>query len=392
MSDIAFEKRLKRRIIGRQHTFFVVCSPGLKSLCKKEMTGLFPGNDSITETTGGIEFSGKLSDCYRANLYLRSASRVLMRVDSFKASRFELFEKKMNAVDWELFLPSACRIKTRVSIKKSRLYHSEAVAQRALNCLNNRTGRCMPETTDHHSPDEQTLFIRGHDDVFDLSLDTTGQGLYKRGIKTNVITAPIRENLAFAILTFAGFQKEDVLIDPMCGSGTFSLEAAMIQSNIPAGFFRKFAFESWPGFKRNHFEHLKKTAATFFCQPDYPGIYASDIDPEAIRSLENNIKGTPFLNNIHTAHMNFFDLKPPEISPRKGVILLNPPYGKRLTENGGIQNFYQEIGTKLRTDFKGFRYGIVFPARHLIQHFGLPVDIRPLFHGGLDIFAGTGTI
>jgi putative N6-adenine-specific DNA methylase len=228
--------------------------------------------------------------------------------------------------------------------------------------------------------------------VFDLSLDTSGSGLYKRGIKTGVTQAPIRENLAFAILMAAGFEKENILVDPMCGSGTFSLEAAMIQARIPAGFFRNFAFESWPGFKQKQFDHLKKQAARTFCLHGHPAVFASDLDAAAVKTLENNIRHTPFNHHIQTAQLDFFDITPPALSSEKGVVILNPPYGKRLTEMGNVKHFYQQIGAKLKSDFKGWRYGIVLPSRHLIGPLGLPVDIRPFLHGGLDLFAGVGII
>ena len=244
----SFEKRIKRRIVGREHLFFAVCTPGLKKLCKNEMLALGFAEDNLEITPGGIEFSCRMKTCMALNLNLRSPSRILMRISRFKADSFKKLEKKINAIDWVLYLPQNCSLKFNVTTRKSRLYHSGAISERCEKIILDQLTSEETFTSPDKNKTKQTIYIRVDQDYVTVSLDSTGNLLFKRGIKRKVNKAPLRENIAFAMLYWTGFSKEDILIDPMCGSGTFSLEAAMLKAKIPPGFFRSFAFEHWPGF------------------------------------------------------------------------------------------------------------------------------------------------
>ena len=394
MTTSSFEKRVKRRIAGRDHGFFAVCSPGLKKVCLNEMLALGFPEDSLKAIQGGIEFKGKPNTCMAFNLNLRSPSRILMRISQFKADSFDKLEKKMNAIDWILYLPQNCSLKFSVTTKKSRLYHSVAIAQRCEKIILNQLSSGGAFTSSPgKNKSNQTIYIRAEQNNFTISLDSTGELLFKRGIKQNVSTAPLRENLAFAMLFWANFSKEDILIDPMCGSGTFSLEAAMMKTNLPPGFFRSFAFENWPGFSQKTYAYLKKQTREKILVFSEKEIFASDIDDMALTALEQNISNHDFTRIIDAAKKDFFSINPSEISPgKKGVVMLNPPYGKRLGGNSDPRSFYREIGKKLTTDFKGWRAGIILPSRECKSYLGLKLELKPIFHGGLDIFAGIGII
>jgi len=216
--------------------------------------------------------------------------------------------------------------------------------------------------------------------------------LFKRGIKKKVNTAPLRENLAFAILKKTGFSKNDLLIDPMCGSGTFSIEAAMLHANIPPGFFRSFAFEYWPGFRKENFNYLKTQVEKKFCLDKGPGIFASDIDGSSLELLDDAIEQHEFLKSIQVRKTDFFDIQPTRLTSKKGVVVLNPPYGKRLGRDMDITRFFSEIGKKLAKDFKGWRVGIIYTEKALSKATGLALQPMPFFHGGLDLYAGIGKI
>ena len=397
----AFEKRVKRRVIARPHTFFAVCPPGLGATCARELAGLGREIQAITPVAGGIEFTGKLTAGYLANLHLASPVRILMRLAQFKADSFAKLEKHMAALDWELFLPPNVPLDIKASSQKSRLYHTDAVAERCLAVIN----RAL--TPSEFSPDgdrihPQTLMVRAVNDRFEISLDMSGDPLYKRGMKSKITPAPLRENLAFTILTAAGFTPDLPVIDPMCGSGTFSFETARIKAGIPAGFFRRFAFEAWPAFKPGQWAFLKREAAGNIQLPEAMDIYASDRDPQVMEVLETNLQGPPglpvefpesardFLSKIQARHMDFFRLKPP--TQRPGIILLNPPYGKRLDKGMDTRVFYREVGEKLVRDFKGWKLGMIFPGQGIQKLKGLPLSAHPFFHGGLDLVAGLGEI
>jgi 23S rRNA G2445 N2-methylase RlmL len=461
MTETAFAKRVKRRVTARVHEFFIVCPPGLRSLCLRELTCLDAAVKNIQKVPGGVMFSGRLMDACAANLWMRSPSRILMRLARFRATNFADLEKKFQAIDWELFLPAGTDPDIQVTTHTSRLYHTGAVAQRCRAVIraalgSSRTGNGVPanerpgggKALDGRSGDDlgksdlkknnlevdtlgrgdlgknhlwksdlgkdalgkydlgqydlgrdglgrddlhgQTVMIRSENDGFDVSLDMSGAPLYKRGIKTRVAEAPLRENLAFAILDASGFTPEDLLVDPMCGSGTFALEGAMIQAHIPPGYFRRFACEAWPAFSPAAFAYARSMAAEQF-RPAGP-VFASDIDPGAVAAAAANLAGHAFLSPVQVSRQDFFDLVPDRLSRKKGVLVLNPPYGRRLEKRLDTKAFYREIAQKLKIDFKGWRVGLIFPQKQFSDMNFLKLQPMPFFHGGLNLAAGIGTI
>jgi putative N6-adenine-specific DNA methylase len=403
MKITAFEKRVKRRITGRKHDFFVVCAPGLKKICHNEMLATGFSKENLKIVQGGIEFKSNLNTCIQFNLNLRSPSRILMRIATFKADSFKKLEKKLNAIDWILYLPKNNSIGFSVTTKKSRLYHSDAIAQRCEQIILSHFKSDDAFLTPSKKTIPQTIFIRAEDDNFTVSIDTTGDLLFKRGIKKKVNAAPLRENLAFAMLYWAGFTKTDILIDPMCGAGTFSLEAAMIKMGLPPGFLRSFAFESWPGFSQKAYDYLKKQINENLLEICQKEIFASDIDDISLKAMELNLSNTNFSHIksdkidfnkiIDVSKKDFFSMDTAMFNQNpKGVIMLNPPYGKRLGEKSDTKTFYKEIGKKLLSDFKGWRLGIVLPQRECKSYLGLKLELKPIFHGGLEIFIGIGKI
>jgi len=367
------------------HAFFAVCPPGLRSLCRRELTGLDADIQDIQQVPGGVSFSCKPVDAFLAALWLRSPSRIYMRIARFKADRFAILEKKIQAVDWELFLPAGTDPAIQVTTRTSRLYHSDAVADRCRPII-----QAALKSEPSQNPGAQTVMVRAENDRFEISLDLSGPPLFKRGIKHRVADAPLRENLAFALLDAAGFTADDVLMDPMCGSGTFSIEGAMVQARIPAGFFRTFAFEAWPAFSAAGFGHAKSQAAKNF-SPAGP-VFASDLDPEAMAALKANLAGQPFLAPVTACQQDFFAIVPERLTPKKGVVVLNPPYGRRIGKNRDTAAFYREITAKLAADFKGWRVALVFPGNHLPKMVQLRLQPFHFFHGGLDLTAGIGIV
>ena len=373
----AFEKRIKRRISARPHVFFAVYPPGLGSVCEKEVLQvsqkareIFSDHYKISDIKvlpGGIEFKTRLKTACLANILMGSSTRILMRLASFKADGFRRLEAQVKAIDWELYLPHQALADIRVTTHKSRLYHSTAIADRIRPIVHDRL--CLKDTLRHHDVTgsagsiPQTLMVRGENDRFELSLDMSGTPLYKRGIKEKIVKAPLRETLAFAILTRLGLSEQDTLVDPMCGSGTFSLEGAMMQCAMPPGAFRSFAFEAWPGFEEKSITHArnKLMAAARACMDagTLPPIPAQDLDRTAIDHLKQTCTRDKVFQRICPVCDDFFNLKPPPITDNQGVIVLNPPYGIRLDQNNDITTFYKKIGQKLTADFKGWRAGII---------------------------------
>ncbi len=392
----AFDKRIKRRFVGRRHDFFAVCAPGLEPICCSELEELLDHEAQISLTKGGVSFSGKPDAGYLANLCLGSASRILMRLADFKASSFSELEKKLSRIDWEIFLPAHPELSVKVSTRKSRLFHSDAIAQRIKDCVTARLGERLAKSEDEESL-PQTIFIRLDHDRCHISLDMSGKLLFKRGIKFHVTKAPLRETIAFSMLWLTRFSPGDILIDPMCGSGTFSVEAARIQAGIPPGVFRRFAFESWPGFRPQHFAYLRKQRMPYKksdknTEKSTPRIFASDLDAKAVETAQANVDSHEWLSSVQVGQKDFFDILPPysQIGAEKGVILLNPPYGKRLGHepNEKAQKaFFREIGIKLRRDFPGWRVGVVCPSASTKKALGFKdASAIRVFHGGLWVY------
>lgn len=391
------EKRIKRRLVAQPHEFFAVVPPGLESLGQREIAALGLARDAVEVDTGGLGFAGLLQDGYKANLCLRTATRVLLRIATFKAADFKTFEERLHAVDWELYLPDDLPPELRVTCRKSRLYHSDAVAERLRSALARRppaaviNERFVPAAAADLPPTPQKIFVRLFRDHCTVSLDSSGPELFRRGIKTRVTEAPLRENLAAAILMLAGYDGRQPLLDPMCGSGTFSIEAAMLAANVPAGWYRSFAFFAWPVFGLNHgrWTHLRRQLRKHFRVPERPQIVAADIDPEACRTLSANLSDTELAPAVEIRAADFFGIHPPA---DPGVVVLNPPYGRRIGSVRETGRLYREIGAKLQKDFHNWTVALVMPQRELRREIPFTVDLHPLLHGGLRIWAAIGRI
>ncbi len=393
MFDKPLIKRVKRHVSSRIHSFFAVTAPGLETLCYHEISAL-PGIVARAEiVSGGVEFKGRLQDAYAANLDLRTPIRILMRIAGFKASNFRQLEKQLDRIPWELHINPCTLLQVNVKTIHSRLFHSAAISDRFKRnidaTLYNGSAKQIPDTQDSVV---QNLFVRVLDDHFVVSLDSSGDALYKRGIKTDVGKAPLRETLAAAALAWAGYSGKEPLIDPMCGSGTFSLEAASISRRIPPGWYRNFAFMNWPAFKTRQWQYLKKVRSRQIALPAAHAVFASDIDPKACTSLESVVRKSGMSGTINVAEADFFTRLPHKISRQPGVVTLNPPFGIRLGSIRQRHHLYTEIAEKLKKDYKKWRTAIFLPDRYLADRFPAGLKRRSIPHGGLELTLLTGRI
>ncbi len=382
-------KRIKRHIIGRQRTYFAAVSPGLEDLCYNELKALGLPSENVSIVDGGVEFAAKLVDCYQANLHLRTASRILLRIDRFKASGFRQLEKKTAQIPWELYLPSTGGVKMSVSARHCRLYHTDAVGQCISAAIDKRlTGYDLPEGAGSNL----SVFVRGLDDRFTISIDSSGEHLHKRGLKRHYGKAPLRETMAAAALLLAGYRPPEPLIDPMCGTGTFSLEAALMARNIPPGWFREFAFRHWPSFSPRRWRYLKHRCEARFSSPPRPIIFASDQDSAACRRLETCIRQNSLSDIITVSEKNFFDFQPQDVTDQTGVIVINPPYGIRLGSLDESEKLWGAIGDILKRAYQGWKVVLVAPDRKLVEKMPIELKARPFFHGGLKVAMMLGRI
>jgi len=379
-------------VVAQTHDFYIITMPGLEDLCARELIALKNDIQILSTEKGGLLYRGRLESLYHANLHLRTAGRILWRIAQFKATNFRQLNKRTHQQQWAYYLPPGCLPALKVTAHQSRLYHSKAIEQSIEDAIRQywHANDIVPlNNTD------QTLFVRIEHDYVMLSLDSSGAPLYQRGIKSHGGQAPLRENIAAAILMLSGYDGKRPLIDPMCGAGTFSLEAALMAKSVAPGCFRKFAFEQWPALRRQQWQFLKKTALQDIQPLTQAMIFASDFDAEACGKLADSISGNHLTDAIDVRCTDFFDLKPPcrdgeTIEP--GLLVLNPPYGRRLSTGEDIQSFYRRVGLKLKTDFCGWQAAILIPHPQLAGT--MPFEYRsiPIMHGGLNLTLIIGVI
>ena len=404
INDVPLIKRIKRHVTGPLHKFFIVTLPGFENICKNELASLRSDISEIKVTEGGIEFTGKLYDCYFVNLHLRTANRILMRITEFGAQNFRKLDKKLKEIPWELYLKEDSIPEITVTARHSRLYHSEAISEHITKSIEARK-----KTTDFYNDKSsgisslnahniQDIFIRLIDDHIIISLDTSGELLYKRGIKHHPGRAPIRETIAAAALLKAGYTGNEPLFDPMCGTGTFSIEAAMISGRIPPGWHRQFAFEAWPGFKTTQWAYLKKQAGKEFINNyNNPGIIACDKDQKSCISLSATLKEFNLDKTIQVLNADFFDITQDDIFKstgyqKPGIVIINPPYGIRLGTKNNSRNIFTEITERLADFFPGWKFALFSPEKALIERCRLTGDKIIIDHGGIKLTLFTGTI
>jgi putative N6-adenine-specific DNA methylase len=390
-----FEKRIKRQVVARSMEFFAAASPGLEPLCLRELKALSLVPSEGRAAEGGVSFKGRLSDGYLANLCLRTANRVLMRIAAFTASNFFTLEKKLAAIPWELYLYPGQPLRFNVASRHSRLYHGVAIAERFQKVITARWVEVGVEPKPNHSAAfSQRLFIRVVDDRFAVSLDSSGNSLYRRGLKKLVTAAPLRETIAAAMLILAGYSPPEPLIDPMCGAGSFSLEAAMQARNIPAGWFRDFAFSGWPAFALTHrrWKHIKDQCAQRIVDTGNAAIFAADIDPHACSALEENAANCGLSASIAVSNRDFFDLTPREFGIAPGLLVINPPFGRRMGSLKQSDALFQDLCKRLKAVWGGWRVAMVVPRKNLLKQIPFPFSVQDIRHGGLRLYLTTGGV
>ncbi|WP_295861749.1 RNA methyltransferase [uncultured Fibrobacter sp.] len=391
----AFEKRLKRQVIGKPHRFLAVVPLGFEQTLVDELE--FIGQERVNDQgsssfdvkiagDGKVEFTAKLVDAWKIVAFSRIANRILMHIADFKAENFRELEKKAAEIPWDLFLTTNHQPLTTIHVtcKHSRLYHSDAVAERLQKVIEGGSlplaaapagssatpsagaPRNAPKSEEIVLP--QNLYVTLIDDRCTLWLDLAGEELYKRGHERFVNDAPLKETIAAAILQEAfnaailttNHQPLITLIDPMSGSGTFSLEAAYMAHGLIPGKCRDFALKHQPAFKPATWDFLIRRETRDERREkgnNILKIVTSDISERAVEIIQHNVECCPLADTalsaatptINPQLRDFFSYTAKEIADLCGesapVIVLNPPYGKRLDFDA--PKLYTQIGKKL---------------------------------------------
>ena len=392
-SESPLTKRIKRHVIGRRREYFAVTTPGFENLCLNELQSLELTRLTASEETGGVAFKGRLQDCYIANLCLRTASRILMRIETLHANHFGQLQKKFSQIPWELFLRSDPLPQVHVTTRHCKLYHSGAISERLLTAIAIRKKTVeFPALDKEYETIPQTIHVRGVDDRFIVSIDSSGENLYKRGIKKHGGTAPLRETAAAAALIMAGFTGCEPVVDPLCGSGTFALEAALIAKNMAPGAFRNFAFMGWPSYQHQRWTYLKHDSQKRWLASKKHLIYASDRDPAACRNLQNCLRQFSLDDTVAVSNTDFFKLDRQQIPSQKGIVAINPPYGRRIGTRSKSEKLISKICNKLQASFKGWQLILLVPGKRAELNVPLSLKKYPYRHGGLKLNLMIGRI
>ena len=400
------------------NTYFAVSAPGLEPFTAQELRSLdllsYPAPEPaspihsssliIHHSEGGVTFKGDLLALYRANLHLRTASRVLARLGNFfYATTFPELQKRTSRLPWERFLTPGQPIALRVTCHKSKLYHSDAVARTVSAALEERLGQPSPlvkadEESDGTPP--QLVVVRLSEDKCTVSVDSSGELLHKRGYRQAVAKAPLRETLAAALLLASGWDKSAPLLDPFCGSGTIPIEAAMMALGIPPGIKRRFAFMDWPGFDSQLWETVRSGAIQIHHSSFtiHHSILASDRDAGAIKMARENAERAGVADYIEfKCQAVSFITPPPGPAPRlssgQGWVVTNPPYGMRISEGKDLRNLYAQFGNVLRLNCPGWNMAVLCNDPVLLGQMHLELDTSLGFvNGGIAVRVARGRV
>ncbi|NWF53742.1 MAG: class I SAM-dependent RNA methyltransferase [Syntrophaceae bacterium] len=344
------------------------------------------------EEIGGVGFRGSLADLYLANLHLRTASRVLLRLGSFYADTFSDLGRRAKRIPWESYLKPARPVALRVTCHKSRLFHSDAVTQRVLESIGSRLGQVLPiikSSREEKGDPPQLIVLRLVENRCTISLDSSGALLYKRGYRLATAKAPLRETLAAGVLMASGWDAQSPLIDPFCGAGTIPIEGALMARRIPPGRQRHFAFMDWPNFDAAEWERLKALSQER-SKKSCPVIRGSDRDAGAIRAARENAERAGVAEGILFSIRSLSDLEAP---PGRGWVVTNPPHGVRLKGNRDLRSLYIRLGRILRAKCPGWHAAILCGSDSLLDLTGIAFEGRFSFRsGGLRMSLARGRI
>jgi putative N6-adenine-specific DNA methylase len=334
---------------------FLATTPGLEAALSTEVSG--KGFKKPKVVPGGVIIKGGWPEVWRANLWIRGASRILARLDIFRAQYLDQLEIRAQKVPWGPVLHPSVPFRVEATCSKSKIYHSDAAAERIAKAIHDTLGA-------PHSEDADVLVMARFDhDVCTISVDTSGQLLHKRGYKDSVGQAPMRETMASLFLQQCGYDGKEPVFDPMCGSGTFIIEAAEVAARLNPG-------------RSRDVKSARKPSARY---------YGSDRDAAAVKNARANAERAGVADFTEFQKCMIADISPPEGPP--GLVIVNPPYGARLGDKKKLLPLYQALGQALKARFKGWRVGIITTEKRLAHATGLtflPAG-EPVQHGGLRV-------
>ena len=362
-------------------TYFASCPRGLEHLLREDLAAA--GACNLRQISGGVHFAGDWPVCYRANLHSRIATRILWRVAHTRYRSEEDIYRLALDTPWPKWVVAEQTIRVDVNAVKSPLKSLDFVTLRIKDAVCDRFRRDagIRPSVDTRQPDVRVQGFVGEDECT-LYLDTSGAPLYQRGFRQKTVDAPLKENLAAGILRLSGWQPGVALLDPMCGSGTFLLEAAQVALRIAPGVGREFAFQRLRNFDPVAWQPLLDAARAGEATVTDAGIFGSDLSPVAVRAALANLDRAGLLPAVTLKTGDLLEIEAPA---ERGILVSNPPYGERVSDRDQLAAFYPLLGSALKRKFAGWNCYLISADSRLPKMVRLtPSRKTPLFNGPLE--------
>ena len=329
---------------------------------------------------GGVSFTADRAGLYRANLWLRTASRVLVQLSVFPCTTPEELYKGAYAIDWTELITPAMTLAVDCTLRDSALTHSGFVALKTKDAVVDRIRAACGSrpSVDTASPDVR-INVHLHRNVCTVSLDSSGDALDRRGYRLERNEAPLRETLAAAVVVLTGWDGTIPLADPMCGSGTIPIEAALLAGRVAPGLQRSFGFQRWRDFDGGLWEHLLKEADQGIRTLPLGLITGLDQDSHALKLASRNAAKAGFEGQLHFFHAALDAFQP---EGDKGVVIINPPYGKRLGVEDELRELYCQIGDIMKKRCRGWTGYVLTGNLELAKYIGLKASRRFVLYNG----------
>jgi putative N6-adenine-specific DNA methylase len=332
--------------------FFASCPRGLETPLAAELVAVGAQNSRVTH--GGVAFAGDWATCYRANLYSRLATRILWRFSYAPYCREEDIYRQAASLPWEKQFAVFRTFRVQTTATRSPLKSIDFVTLRVKDALCDRfRAQCGERPNVETREPDVRIQVHLSEQECTLYLDTSGAPLWQRGLRHANVEAPLKENLAAGILMLSGWQPGMPLFDPMCGSGTFALEAACMALSRPPGLERtRFGFEALQSYQREVWTEIRNAALARVEERRFLNLWASDIDPRAVRATRKNLKDAGLEGAVEVAEGDFLAATAPA---ETGILVANPPYGERMGELDRLAELYPAMSAVLKRQFPGWR-------------------------------------
>lgn len=363
----------------KKYEFISPCHFGLEAVLKREITDL--GYEITKVDNGRVSYTGDINTCARANMFLRTTERVLLKVASFKAETFEELFEKTKAIPWEEYIPKDGRFwVAKANSINSKLFSPSDIQSIMKKAMVERMKSKYNIDWFEEDGSSYPLRVTIMKDEVTVCIDTSGESLHRRGYRKLTSKAPITETLAAALIMLTPWNKDRILVDPFCGSGTIPIEAALIGARIAPGINRNFLAETWTGlFPDTIWEEAREEARDLQLNDLSMNIQGYDIDGDIIKAARQNARFAGVDHMIHFQQKNVSELSS---SKKYGFIITNPPYGERIEEQKNLPSLYKEIG-RVFNSLDSWSYYIITGYENAEKHIGRKSDKNRKIYNGM---------